>query len=169
MYYKLPPKSHIITNLDLTEEQWQLVSPLIPPPSTALRGRPPIDDRAVLNAVLWKERHHAPWADIPPGFPSWQTCYRRYQQWNRLGVYLKIKKTLFHDLRKRGGFDILDAIENKRVIMKPMGRRLFFLIHPNFCGTWQISLGIVMMQNLRRVLPNFNLYIIEIDPHDSQL
>jgi len=37
-------------HLPLTDEQWAKIKPLIPPPqSAATRGRPPIDERLVLD------------------------------------------------------------------------------------------------------------------------
>ena len=50
-----PHMEHI---LPLTDEQWAKIESLIPPPeSAATRGRPPIDERLVLDAILWKLKH----------------------------------------------------------------------------------------------------------------
>ena len=72
--------------LPLTDEQWAEIKPLINPTgSAATRGRPPIDERLVLDAILWKLASNKPWYDLPVSqgsvqFPSRQTCYRRYRQ-----------------------------------------------------------------------------------------
>ena len=41
--------------MDLTNEQWERLEPLIPPPKRkpAGPGRPPRDPRDVLNGILW--------------------------------------------------------------------------------------------------------------------
>jgi len=35
--------------MNLTDEQWRLIEPILPPPSPSGRGRPPLDRRAVLT------------------------------------------------------------------------------------------------------------------------
>jgi transposase len=62
--------------MNLTDEQWRLIEPILPPPSPSDRGRPPLDRRAVLDGILWKFRTDNPWYDMPPDYPSYQTCYR---------------------------------------------------------------------------------------------
>ena len=62
--------------MDLTDEQWQVLQPLIPePPRTEDgRGRPWRDPRDVLNGVLRILRTGAPWKDLPERYPPYQTC-----------------------------------------------------------------------------------------------
>ena len=58
----------------LTDEQWQVIEPLIPPPSSAAtRGRPPINERAVLDGIFWKIINASAWYHLPSEYPSWQT------------------------------------------------------------------------------------------------
>jgi transposase len=70
---------------ELSDAQWAILSDLIPEPTRRKdgRGRPWKDRRAVLNGILWVLRTGAPWADVPEGYPSYQTCHRRFQQWAR--------------------------------------------------------------------------------------
>ena len=44
----------------LTDAEWQLISPILPRKS---RGVPRVDDRHVLNGILWVLRSGAPWRD----------------------------------------------------------------------------------------------------------
>ena len=55
------------------------VKPLIPvaPRRPDGRGRPRINDRDVLNGILWIMRTGAPWHDMPDRYPSYQTCHRQ--------------------------------------------------------------------------------------------
>jgi len=76
--------------MHLTYEQWRLIEPILPPPSPFYRGRPPLDRRAVLDGILWKFRTGSPWYDMPPDYPSYQTCYRCHHKWDRDGVMQKI-------------------------------------------------------------------------------
>ena len=48
----------------------------------------------VLNAVLWILRTGAPWHDLPGQYPPYQTCHRRFQQWQRRGVLRKVLNPL---------------------------------------------------------------------------
>jgi transposase len=71
--------------VDLTEEQWEVVEPLIPDPPRRAdgEGRPWRDPRAVLNGILWVLRTGAPWHDLPERYPPYQTCHRRFQRWTK--------------------------------------------------------------------------------------
>ncbi len=101
--------------MDLTDEQWALIQPLIPPASPHSRGRPPADPRATLNGILWKLRLGAPWYNLPPyardRYPSWQTCYRRYRRWQRSGLMDEIYRLLYQDLRDRAGIDLYQVLQ----------------------------------------------------------
>ena len=57
---------------ELTDTQWDRIKDLIPRAKT---GRPPKDDRMMLNAMLWLARSGAAWADIPARFGPHQTVY----------------------------------------------------------------------------------------------
>lgn len=50
----------------LTDEQWQILRPLFPPPPPAgSPGCPPADPRAVLEGILWKLITSSPWHQLP--------------------------------------------------------------------------------------------------------
>src|ERR1700692_1739253 len=96
---------------DLTDEQWNILDPLIPKPRTRAdgRGRPWKSRRSVLNGIMWILRTGAPWADLPDRYPSFQTCHRRFQQWVRSGVMTRIMTALAHELSTRGAIDAREA------------------------------------------------------------
>jgi transposase len=97
--------------MDLTDEQWSVLDPLIPRPKTRSdgRGRPWKDSRAVLNGILWVLRTGAPWHDLPDRYPSYQTCHRRFQQWVRSGVLKTVLEHLARDLHERGNLDLREC------------------------------------------------------------
>ena len=70
----------------LSEATWHRLSPLLPPrkPRT---GRPALDHRRFLEAVLWLARTGAPWRDLPPELMNWRTVWRRLQRWTAAGVW----------------------------------------------------------------------------------
>ncbi len=78
---------------DLTDRQWNLIRPLIPP------GRPVGADRstsirAVLNAILYRERSGCSWRMLPHDFPHWRTVYGYFRQWKDEGVWGRIRGTV---------------------------------------------------------------------------
>ncbi len=71
---------------ELTDEQWQLIEPILRPARRAdNRGRPWHDTRAVLTGVLWVLGTGAQWRELPEKYPPFQTYHRRFQQWVRSG------------------------------------------------------------------------------------
>lgn len=97
--------------MDLTEAQWNAVAPLLPPLKIRQdrRGRPWRDPRDVLNGILWILRTGAPWADMPDRYPSYATCFRRFQAWVRAGTLERVLQALADDLFDRGKLDLSEA------------------------------------------------------------
>ena len=97
--------------MDMTDEQWRLLEPVIPKPPRRSdgRGRPWRDTREVLNGILWILRTGARWKDLPNRYPSYQTCHRRFQQWVEDGTIEKILRALAEDLEERGKIDLSEA------------------------------------------------------------
>ena len=98
--------------MNLTEEQWAFVAPLIREPRRRKdgRGRPRIDPRDVLDGILWVLCSGARWQDLPRGrHPSYQTCHRRFQQWCRDGTLRRVLHALARDLHDRGGIDLSET------------------------------------------------------------
>ena len=98
--------------MDLTDEQWEVLEPLIPDPPRRADGRgrrPWRDPRDVLDTILWVLRTGAPWHDLPERYPPYQTCHRRFQRWIEQGVLDEILRALAEDLRDRGGLDLSEC------------------------------------------------------------
>ena len=100
--------------MNLTDEQWALIQPLLPPPSPYARGRPPADPRAVLDGIFRKIILDVPWYTLPSveenGSPSWQTCYRAWRRWESAGILPRVYERLDRHLRHQGGLDIIAAL-----------------------------------------------------------
>jgi transposase len=107
--------------MDLTDEQWEVVRSLIPvPPRRADgRGRPRVEDRRILDGILWIMRTGAPWHDLPDKYPPYQTCHRRFQHWRGAGVFKGILEALARDLKERGDLDLSECfVDGSFVIAK---------------------------------------------------
>lgn len=72
---------------------WDRLSPLLPPqkPKT---GRPSLDHRRFIEAVLWLARTGSPWRDLPSELMNWCTAWRRLQRWTAAGVWDRIVSAL---------------------------------------------------------------------------
>lgn len=68
----------------LTDEQWNLIADLFPPP--AKTGRPRTDRRLILDAILWILRTGSPWRDLPEEFGPWGTVWDLFDTWNNDGL-----------------------------------------------------------------------------------
>src|SRR5260221_2635521 len=96
--------------MDLTAAQWEVLRPLLTPKRRFDgRGRPWRDARAVLNGILWVLRTGAPWHDLPDRYPPYQTCHRRFQQWQPDGTLTRLLHALAEDLRARGKLDLSET------------------------------------------------------------
>lgn len=107
--------------MDLKDEQWAIVEPLLPKPPRREdgKGRPRVDDRAILNGILWILRTGAPWHDMPNRYPPYQTCHRRFQEWVEKGVFEQVLRALVQDVKERGGLDLTECfIDGSFVIAK---------------------------------------------------
>ena len=134
--------------MHLTAEQWAVIQPLLPPPSPALRGRPPLDQRAILDGIFWKLSTLSPWYAIPPGYPSFQTCYRHYLHWQRLGLLKTIQVALFIDLRDRGGVDLQQIRSPGPLQLVADGSDLRLRIDPSLKNSWQLSTAMLYIAPL---------------------
>lgn len=95
---------------ELTDEQWEVVEPLLRPQRRAdKRGRPWHDTRTVLHGVLWVLGTGAQWRELPEKYPPFQTCHRRFQQWVRNGKLEEALRRLAKHLHERGQLNLEEA------------------------------------------------------------
>lgn len=88
----------------LTDEQWELVEPLLPKPKRRKdkRGRPPVPNRACFEGILWVLYTGAAWHFLPDEYPSPATCWRRLRRWEEQGVWLNAWRALLGALDEHG-------------------------------------------------------------------
>lgn len=89
---------------DLTEAQWAVLEPLLPPAPGG--GRPRTTDlREVLNAILYLLRTGCGWRLLPHDFPPTGTVYDYFKQWRRDGTIARIHETLRARVREASEHD----------------------------------------------------------------
>jgi transposase len=141
--------------VDLTNQQWALLQPLIldaqgssAEPGGSSRGRPPIDDRLVLDAILWKFRNRAAWYVLPALGLSSTGILRKLSLspyfgdlWRRQGLL-----ALYDDLLQRGFFDLRSALQESSLAVVQKGSSYRILSATELHGTWQLSTALVFIQ-----------------------
>jgi transposase len=105
---------HVVTKRreypsNLTDEQWQLVEPLV---SRWRAERAPgpehtTDLRDIVNALLYVVRTGIAWRYLPHDFPPHPTVYWYFRQWEKDGTAEQIHDTLRDLLRQKKGRRIL--------------------------------------------------------------
>jgi transposase len=80
-----------IHSYELTDFEWKVIEPLLP---NKPRGVPRVDDRRVLNGILWILGTGAPWHALPKEFGPYQTCHGRFVLWRKAGVWDRLLTAL---------------------------------------------------------------------------
>lgn len=100
----LPPRSPAMRQpypTDLTDAEWTMLEPLIPPAKTG--GRPPRDRREIIDAITYVLRSGCAWRLLPHDFPPWQTVYHYYRCWRIDGTWQQIHDQLREQVREQAG------------------------------------------------------------------
>jgi len=108
----------------IPDELWAQLRPLLPPekaPGTP--GRPAVPFRDVLDGILYVLRTGCQWKAVPKEFGSGSTCHKRFQEWERMGVFEQLWQKLlerYDDLRGiQWQFQSLDSA----TVKAPLGGR----------------------------------------------
>ncbi|MFI6519525.1 IS5 family transposase [Spirillospora sp. NPDC050679] len=88
----------------MSDEQWALIEPLLPPPHWDGR-KEEHPRRDIVDAILYLNQTGCPWRYLPVDYPPWQTVYWHFQRWESQGVTQHIMDTLRRRLRIGRGRD----------------------------------------------------------------
>ena len=104
----------------VSDRLWSEIEPLLPPVERRFRypGRKRHDDRACLEGILFVLRYAIPWAELPQaeGWPSGQTCWRRFHEWRRAGVWERLLARVQELLEQEGLSDWSRAIVDASLV-----------------------------------------------------
>jgi putative transposase len=87
---------------DMSDEEWAILEPLIPPGFAG--GRPRTTKmREVLNAVFYLDRTGAQWRALPHEFPPWSTVWSYFRKWRDDGTWEHMPTALREQVRVKQG------------------------------------------------------------------
>lgn len=84
------------------DELWEMIEPILPKKQRRFRypGRKRVDDRQALTGIIFVLKTGIQWEDLPQemGCGCGMTCWRRLDEWHRLGVWQKLHQVLLERL-----------------------------------------------------------------------
>ena len=87
---------------DLTDEEWHILAPLLPPEKPGGRPRK-YAIREVINGIQYVLRGGCAWRLMPHDLPQWQTAYQTFRAWRQDGTWMRIHDQLRDVVRTRMG------------------------------------------------------------------
>jgi putative transposase len=89
---------------DLTDHEWAILEPLIPPAKRG--GRPRTANmREVLNAIIYVLKTGCQWDHLPHDLPPKGTVYHYFNTWRKDGTWVRMNDALREQLRRHLGRD----------------------------------------------------------------
>jgi putative transposase len=83
---------------DLSDNEWQLIEPLLP--HSRQPGRPRQHSwRDILDAIVYVLRTGCQWRCLPHDLPKWKTVYHYFWRWRKAQVWARIHTRLREQLR----------------------------------------------------------------------
>ncbi len=85
---------------------WEQIRPILQQHDPAKRtGRPRIDARAALDAIIFRLRSGCQWNQLPKEFPDDSSVHRTFQRWVKRGLLERIWASLVKTCDELGGVD----------------------------------------------------------------
>src|SRR3954452_1801615 len=110
----------------VSETLWKAIAPLLPEHKPCPKGgRPPVSDRACLEGIIFVLKTGMPWQMLPTrlGDGSGSTCWRRFRDWTRLGVWPELHRRLLRVLGRRGKLTLERAVIDSASVRALKGGR----------------------------------------------
>ncbi len=96
----------LATIWSVPDELWAVIGPIVaeldPPKAT---GRPRIDARATLDAIIFRLRSGCQWNQLPERFPDDSSVHRTFQRWVSVGLFERVWAVLIERCEELGGVD----------------------------------------------------------------
>ena len=87
---------------DLSDDEWAIIEPLIPPAKAG--GRPRTTNmREVVDGIFYVLKTGCQWANLPGDFPPYSSVFDYYTQWRRNKVWQRMNDALREAVRQAEG------------------------------------------------------------------
>ena len=83
----------------ITKEEWDFIKDFLPQKKAI--GRPRVDDKKLLNGIMYVLKTGCRWNDMPSEFGNGKTAHRRFQEFQRLSILKKMNDFLLKKTTKR--------------------------------------------------------------------
>ena len=87
---------------DLTDAEWAVIAPLIPPAKRSGNKRT-VDERAIVNGLMYLLSTGCQWAAIPKDLPPRSTVNDYFRRWDYDGTLDRIHHALYIQCRELAG------------------------------------------------------------------
>jgi transposase len=99
----------VLRRHELSDDEWDLIRPLLPRPAL---GRPRLDDRTVLNGIVWKFRAGVAWRDVSERYGPWTTLHTRFRRWAANGTFDRMLRAAQARADAAGDIDWLVSVDS---------------------------------------------------------
>lgn len=110
---------------DVSDQAWSRIEPLLPRRPRRFRypGRKPLDDRRVLQGILFVLHTGIGWEHLPQelGFGCGMTAWRRLRDWQQAGVWTRLHEALLAELHAAGEIDWSRAVADSSHLQAKRG------------------------------------------------
>jgi putative transposase len=87
---------------DMSDAQWNIIGPLIPPAKSGGRPRE-VEMRQIVNGILYMVRGGCSWRMLPKEYGPWQTVYGYFRGFRRTGLWQRMHDALREKVRRKAG------------------------------------------------------------------
>jgi transposase len=112
---------------EVSDRVWARIEPLLPKKPRRFRhpGRKPLDDRLVLQGILYVLHTGIGWEHLPQelGFGCGMTAWRRLRDWQQAGVWQRLHERLLAELHAAGEIDWSRAVADSSHVQAKKGAR----------------------------------------------
>ena len=110
----------------VSNKLWNEIEPLLPRERPKPDGgRPRVSNRACLTGIVFVLKTGAPWRFIPEelGCGSGVTCWRRFRDWTKAGVWPRMHQKLIAAMGRLGKLDASLCVEDSASVRALLGGR----------------------------------------------
>ena len=93
-------KSSRVYPTDMTDAQWEIIRPMLPP-SPPVGADREVDMRKVVNGIFYLNRTGCQWRMLPREYEHWNTTFGYYNRWRKDATWQRIHDTLREEVRRQ--------------------------------------------------------------------